>query len=262
MARSTLIESSEAVRQNLVADFAGCLGRYGAHIAVAMGGESRASDRIIMSHGGFFSTSRNMAVPLQPIGDRAQEFREELDEFHGERSGWILWNVFGDELWALDFSYKFSVCIMVRTHPPVGHPMPSELRISEVVTAEDVAIFDLVRATAIDHVPANVRRGDFFDERVLSANHRLWLGYVGDTPVATAALFDDAGLSMIKNVSTLPGFRRRGFGRAMSAHAANMARHTPMLDADPAAVPLYRSLGFDDVGRVDFWAPRSDDARP
>ncbi len=58
-------------------------------------------------------------------------------------------------------------------------------------------------------------------------------------------------------VGTAPGWRRRGVARALVEHALADARQrgasTASLQSTPMAVSLYRSLGFEAVGRYEEW---------
>jgi len=65
---------------------------------------------------------------------------------------------------------------------------------------------------------------------------------------------DDCG---VYTVGTIPAYRRRGFGRALAAHALADARtrgaRTATLQSTPMGESLYRSLGFRAAGRYEEW---------
>lgn len=88
-----------------------------------------------------------------------------------------------------------------------------------------------------------------------------YLGLVAGTPVATASAFLGAGVVGIYSVSTLPAWRRKGIGAAMTLAALRGARsfgyHVGILHAEPAGLRLYRELGFREYCRLHpyVWSP-------
>jgi ribosomal-protein-alanine N-acetyltransferase len=71
----------------------------------------------------------------------------------------------------------------------------------------------------------------------------------------------------ILKVATLPGFRRRGFGRRLMSvaeeHAREMAGETLTLEVrpnNPAAIGMYESMGYEHVGRRDGYYNDGSDA--
>jgi GNAT superfamily N-acetyltransferase len=77
---------------------------------------------------------------------------------------------------------------------------------------------------------------------------RLYLGTLAGKPVATVKLFFAAGVAYIGRVVTIPEFRRRGIGAAMTLHALHTAHHAgyrvAVLTASPMGIAIYRRLGF------------------
>jgi ribosomal protein S18 acetylase RimI-like enzyme len=90
---------------------------------------------------------------------------------------------------------------------------------------------------------------------------RLYVGRLGDRPVAAAELCLTAGAAGLYSVCTLAAERRRGFGTALTA--------APLLDARAEGNPLgvlqaseqgqhvYRRLGFRPLGDYVEYKPRS-----
>jgi GNAT superfamily N-acetyltransferase len=82
----------------------------------------------------------------------------------------------------------------------------------------------------------------------------LWIARSGGEAVGTATAFNDAGVVGIYAISTVPPFRRRGIGGALTRAAAAFDPSRPaVLQASEMAIPLYRSIGFDRGGAFRTW---------
>jgi hypothetical protein len=89
---------------------------------------------------------------------------------------------------------------------------------------------------------------------VLAPHLHTVVGYDGADPVATATLFLTHGVAYVGWISVVAGQQRRGLGAAATAAVVNLgfelgARCTTLL-ASPMGAPVYRRLGFRDVGAV------------
>lgn len=91
---------------------------------------------------------------------------------------------------------------------------------------------------------------------------RHYLARAGNVPVATCSLFLGAGVAGIYDVSTLPEWRRRGIGAAITRFAMLDAfaagSRTAILHASALGAGMYRSLGFEDICDIGqyVWAPQ------
>ena len=87
---------------------------------------------------------------------------------------------------------------------------------------------------------------------------RLYLGILGDEPVATVKLYFAAGVAYVGRVVTVPACRRQGIGTAMTVHALRIARQSgyriAVLTASPMGVSIYRRLGFQECCVVSTYA--------
>ena len=76
----------------------------------------------------------------------------------------------------------------------------------------------------------------------------LYVGYLGDKPVASSALFVTGRTGGIYNVATLPEMRGRGIGEAMTWHCvrrgAAMGCVAATLQASDMGRPIYERMGF------------------
>ncbi|XVU21649.1 GNAT family N-acetyltransferase [Actinoplanes sp. CA-054009] len=83
-------------------------------------------------------------------------------------------------------------------------------------------------------------------------------GRLNGQVVATAALFEEAGVAGLYTITTAAAHRGRGIGAAMTAAALEHARRRGVrlatLQATPAGEPLYERLGFETVAWMEIYA--------
>ncbi len=79
-----------------------------------------------------------------------------------------------------------------------------------------------------------------------------YVGYVDNEPVATTQLVIHEGVAGIYYVGTPEAHRARGYADALTRHAiiqgAGLGCDIATLQASPAGYPVYRRMGFEDVG--------------
>jgi ribosomal protein S18 acetylase RimI-like enzyme len=109
--------------------------------------------------------------------------------------------------------------------------------------------------------------GDAFGELIgaigldASAAFRHFLGRLEGEPAATCSVFYGAGVAGIYDVATLPAWRRRGLGAAVTRAALAEARargyRVAILHSSERGASLYRRLGFTGVCAIGqhVWAP-------
>jgi ribosomal protein S18 acetylase RimI-like enzyme len=87
-----------------------------------------------------------------------------------------------------------------------------------------------------------------------SAPFRLYLGRLHGQPVATNMLAFGAGVVSVLGVGTLPEARGQGIGTAITLRpyldARAMGYHTGVLFATELGIPVYRRIGFREVGTI------------
>ncbi|MFJ6671503.1 GNAT family N-acetyltransferase [Actinosynnema sp. NPDC091369] len=90
---------------------------------------------------------------------------------------------------------------------------------------------------------------------------RMFVGHLDGRPVATSYVFLAAGVAAVHYVVTLPGYRRRGIGAAMTLaavdEAASAGYRVAVLTASPLGIGTYRRLGFRECCLVSTyeWVP-------
>jgi GNAT superfamily N-acetyltransferase len=106
---------------------------------------------------------------------------------------------------------------------------------------------------------AHLRPGFAEDEALIT-----WLGRLDGEPVAASALFDAFGIAGVQNVVTVPEARGRGIGKQMTAHviaeASRRGLEVAALGSSDMGYPVYRALGFRDVGRLRSWSTTAREA--
>jgi hypothetical protein len=90
---------------------------------------------------------------------------------------------------------------------------------------------------------------------------RFYLGYVEGVPVATSELTVAGGVVGLYNVSTLAGYRRRGFGSALTlwplVQAVREGHGTAILQASDEGVGVYCRIGFQPFGQITEFKPKA-----
>jgi predicted acetyltransferase len=88
---------------------------------------------------------------------------------------------------------------------------------------------------------------------------RLYVGYLGADPVATAELAIGGAVVGLYGVSTRAAHRRCGYGTALTAYSLREGRaagfRTAILQAVPDGVGVYRRLGFEAFGEFVEYKP-------
>ena len=143
-----------------------------------------------------------------------------------------------------------------------GEPTPRGLAVRRVRTHSELA--DFARVNAANWAPPDVDVLVFYDRAApaLLADDsplRFYVGYVDGHPVATAELAEGGGVVGLYNVATLEGYRRRGFGSALTLRALldALARghRAAVLQAAADGVGVYARVGFRPFGEVVEYKP-------
>lgn len=85
-----------------------------------------------------------------------------------------------------------------------------------------------------------------------------FVAYVDGVPAAAALSFTAVGVARIGWVGTVPAFRRRGLGAAVTRAAViagfDRGASVAALESSPAGVSLYRAMGFREITHYRIWS--------
>ena len=146
---------------------------------------------------------------------------------------------------------ELAMSLDLRTLAEVSVPEP--LRIERVRRGAQLEAFARVAA------PGDAEAVRFYRQTAAAALApdcplRFYVGLIGDHAVATSEVTLTGTIAGIYNVSTLPEYRRRGFGTAMTARPLLEARsdgaERAILQATAAGASIYRRIGFRPYGTL------------
>ncbi|GAC1486700.1 MAG: hypothetical protein NVS1B1_02000 [Candidatus Limnocylindrales bacterium] len=213
------------------------------------------SDGLSLADGGVpFAFVMNMVVPLRPMPGR--EIVDRAEAFYEGRGFqvWSLWPVDGAPEAGLETLATNPV--MVRTATPHRTPA-TDLVVTEVTDDAGMAAFErtVKSAFAFSELVQLLPSGAVFAPRTWGdPDLRFWVGTLDGRPVATACGAVSDGHVGVYAVGTVPDARRRGYGQVMTAAACGARTDLPaMLQASPMGLPVYRRMGFTEVGSVERW---------
>jgi GNAT superfamily N-acetyltransferase len=135
-------------------------------------------------------------------------------------------------------------------------PSPSGLHIETVATPEGLIEFERMSSAGFESPPpqpAAVHHPDSLGDGPLT----YFLGRVDGEPVTASITCVAEGCVGVYGLATIPEFRNRGYGAAMTWRAISVAPELPsVLQPSDLARPLYRRLGYEPVGRFTNWMHR------
>lgn len=146
--------------------------------------------------------------------------------------------------------------LMFRPAGGVPTPPPDGLEIRRVESADELGDFERTLAAAypLPEGSAVLAPG------ALGRGFRGWIGYVDGFPAATAGAHTAHGLTEIEWVATLPRFRGRGVGAALTwAATVNEPDTSAVLVATDDGRPVYERLGYVPLMRLAMWLRAAQD---
>jgi GNAT superfamily N-acetyltransferase len=228
--------------------------RLGASGGAAIG----ASDRCTFVATGIPAAFFNGAFATGPVADPDGVIAAAVS-FMGEREvPWLLWVREGvaDDLLAAGRRAGLRDAGgppgMVLPSIPPSPRSPDELAISTVSDAAGVEISRDLMTRGFE-MPAEICERLITDPIVDDPAVRLVVGSVDATPVACALVAVSGSTAGIYNVATPPEHRRRGYGAAVTWAAIKEGERLgcdhAALQASELGAPVYRAMGFVDVGQ-------------
>lgn len=139
---------------------------------------------------------------------------------------------------------------------PDEPPLPAGLEIRVVRDPDTLRCYNDTLARGFGQPPELL--AIFEDPAILDLpDMTFYLGFLAGEPVATALRFTSHRIAGVYNVATLPGYRRRGFGAALTWRAALDGRAegclASALQSSRMALPLYRRMGYRHVTDYHTW---------
>jgi GNAT superfamily N-acetyltransferase len=133
--------------------------------------------------------------------------------------------------------------------------VPTALAIEKVTTPAALREFEVTSllgfGTQVPQVPFRIHAPAI----LVDPNMHVLAGRVGGRMVSAAMAYVSDGLVGIFGVATLPEFRRRGYGGALTRAAIAVAPGLPsMLQPSRMAAAMYHRLGFRSVGQFTNWS--------
>jgi ribosomal protein S18 acetylase RimI-like enzyme len=145
---------------------------------------------------------------------------------------------------------------------PTGDLAPNGLQIRRVQTVAELADFaHIISVMWTPPDPEVVRFYELAAPAILRDDSPMWfyVGYIDETPVATGEATVGDGVVGLYNICTLPEFRQRGYGTAMTLRPLLDARAkndtTAILQATEAGARVYKRLGFETFGIITEYKP-------
>lgn len=236
---------------------------YCAANASAVGGVCTILPAVRMADSRRISGYTNCATLMQPLrAETAAETMYEINAFfafgdpaaQGEVILFSAWPT-GD-LSAFGWSLGGYPPIHLLPQGAAPRPAPDALRITPVrdraglQALERVAIEGFLIEGLDDAAP-----GVLAPERWLEDMHRaMWVGWDGDRPVCAASAWTEFGINDVTLVATIPEARRRGYGEAITWHAAQADPSLPaMLFSSDDGRRVYDRMGFLPLQRMTLW---------
>jgi len=230
-------------------------------LARACGGRTERHDDVMLSDLGSTSMFLNNALSLQPpeatdVDDLVNRVEAFFGAADGGRYAWFNAWPMPDLGTRGGFEVAGHPPFMVRPAGGTTRPTPADLRIEEV--ADEQALADFDRAAILGFPLPDLGDGPSFGPGALAVgNFRIFVGYDGDEPVATASTHVGARLQHVEIVATRPEWRGRGYGEALTWRATMADPTLPaVLIASDDGRPVYERMGYLPVTRFTLWIGR------
>jgi len=225
-------------------------------IAGAMAdGEVRESGGVLIVASRLPTAWLNIAFVTRPLAEPERQLREAVTYFDAHRLPFIVRVRQGLDTAAeraaeaLGLPYADTVPAMA-LHDIASAAMPEPIPGLEIRAAYDAATLGDHHAVVAEAFGMPVEWACAFGSQEFSRQPgvELYVGYLDGKPVATSALIASRGTAGVYNVGCVAAQRRRGYGEAMTWHAARRGREQgcemASLQASAMGEPVYARMGF------------------
>lgn len=141
--------------------------------------------------------------------------------------------------------------------PAPKQATPTGLLIEEVSTPEGLIEFESATWDGFesnDAIRAAGPGGQHHPRTLDDPNMHYYIGRVEGKVVTSSIAYISDGIVGVFGVSTLPDYRRRGFGQAITWAAVVAAPELPAhLEPSEEGATMYRSMGFREIGQNTHW---------
>jgi len=157
---------------------------------------------------------------------------------------------------AIDLLTGMAIDLKIFSNKYYGKKISNDLNIIEVSSAGQLSHWlEIVNKVIFKGKKLNQ---ELFSGLIGNPSIHFYTGYVGNVPAATSMSFINTPSAGFYNIATLPAFRKRGFGTAMTAYsmieAGNKGCTTGILHASLMGNPVYLKMGYKPYGEYKvFW---------
>jgi ribosomal protein S18 acetylase RimI-like enzyme len=209
----------------------------------------------------------NSAFSTGPSADPASILPAAAAFFGGLGHGYRLWTrshadaALEAVLPVAGFTVDIDLPVMVLEARPAAAPAPPGVEVRRVVDEAGVKDFraaDRVGFADDDHGRAAVDSAFRDPGSLLHPAVAGFVAYVDGVPAAAAMSFTALDVTRVGWVGTVPEFRRRGLGTAVTRAAVlagfDAGASLAALESSPPGVLLYRSMGFRTITNYRVWS--------
>ncbi len=227
-------------------------------------------ENFVLTDSGLPCDTFNTICSARLTSDTANEhIKNAIDHFAGRPFSW--WLSPGDQpdnlanlLLEAGLQEDYSELAMAAdlSQLSAGDLAPKGLQIRRAQTTDELDDFaKIISVMWTPPDPEVVRFYELAAPAILRPDSPMWfyVGYVDETPVVTGEATVGDNVVGLYNICTLPDYRQRGFGTAMTIQPLIDARakncKTAILQATEAGSRVYRKLGFETFGTITEYKP-------
>jgi hypothetical protein len=232
---------------------------------------ARIEDSLVLADSGLATDTWNTICRARLISDVASHITEAIEYFSGRGRAFSWWLGPGDLPVDLSDALRKAGLVFAESEVamaadlaelPAYPQAPAGLDVQRIRSLDQLNDFASINAANWDPPDADVLTFHRLASAALLSNDCplwLYLGYLGQEPVATAQIAVSGGTAGLYNVSTRAEYRRRGIGMAMTILPLLDARAAGadlgILQAASDGVGVYRRAGFVPFGEYREFKP-------